>query len=104
MLPADCGKILHYGAVCLPGGFRLPLTVVTEKTVRYQTQRTERTEVEARAEGEAALLTLLQTQMTEDGSVTDTRFASARKGDWLLVTLKAECLEQIGQQVVLPRE
>ena len=42
--------------------------------------------------------------MTEDGSVTDTRFASARKGDWLLVTLKAECLEQIGQQVVLPRE
>ena len=104
MLPADCGKILHYGAVCLPGGFRLPLTVVTEKTVRYQTQRTERTEAEARAEGEAALLTLLETQMTEDGSVTDTRFASARKGDWLLVTLKAECLEQIGQQVVLPRE
>lgn len=104
MLPADCGKILHYGAVCLPGGFRLPLTVVTEKTVRYQTQRTERTEAEARAEGEAALLALLQTQMTEDGSVTDTRFASARKGDWLLVTLKAECLEQIGQQVVLPRE
>ena len=104
MLPADCGKILHYGAVCLPGGFRLPLTVVTEKTVRYQIQRTERTEAEARAEGEAALLALLQTQMTEDGSVTDTRFASARKGDWLLVTLKAECLEQIGQQVVLPRE
>ena len=104
MLPADCGKILHYGAVCLPGGFRLPLTVVTEKTVRYQAQETERTEAEARAEGEAALLALLETQMTEDGTVVDTRFASARKGDWLLVTLKAECLEQIGQQVVLPRE
>lgn len=104
MLPADCGKILHYGAVCLPGGFRLPLTVVTEKTVRYQAQETERTEAEARAEGEAALLALLETQMTEDGTVVDTRFASARKGDWLLVTLKAECFEQIGQQVVLPRE
>ena len=104
MLPADCGKILHYGAVCLPGGFRLPMTVVTEKTVRYQAQETERTEAEARAEGEAALLALLETQMTEDGTVVDTRFASARKGDWLLVTLKAECLEQIGRQVVLPRE
>ena len=104
MLPADCGKILHYGAVCLPGGFRLPMTVVTEKTVRYQAQETERTEAEARAEGEAALLALLETQMTEDGTVVDTRFASARKGGWLLVTLKAECLEQIGQQVVLPRE
>ena len=104
MLPADCGKILHYGAVCLPGGFRLPLTVVTEKTVRYQPQKKERTEAEARAEGEAALLALLETQMTEDGTVVDTRFASARKGEWLLVTLKAECLEQIGRQVVLPRE
>lgn len=104
MLPADCGKILHYGAVCLPGGFRLPMTVVMEKTVRYQAQETERTEAEARAEGEAALLALLETQMTEDGTVVDTRFASARKGDWLLVTLKAECLEQIGRQVVLPRE
>ncbi len=104
MLPADCGKILHYGAVCLPGGFRLPMTVVTEKTVRYQVQETERTEAETRAEGEAALLALLETQMTEDGTVVDTRFASARKGDWLLVTLKAECLEQIGRQVVLPRE
>ena len=104
ILPLDCGKITHYGAVCLPGGYRLPVTVVTEKTVRYQTQITSHTEAEARAEGEAALLALLKTQMTEDGSVTDTRFASARKGDWLLVTLKAECLEQIGQQVVLPRE
>ena len=104
ILPWDCGKIIHYGAVCLPGGYRLPATVVAEKTVHYQLQRTERTEAEARAEGEAELLALLETQMTEGGSVTATRFAAARKGDWLLVTLTAECLEQIGQQVVLPRE
>lgn len=104
ILPPDCGKITHYGAVCLPGGYRLPVTVVREETVRCQAQMTTRTEAEARAEGEAALLELLADQMTEGGTVTDTRFAAARKGNYLLVTLKAECLEQIGQQVVLPRE
>ena len=34
-----------------------------------------------------------------DGAVTTTRVASAVQGDWLLVTLSAECLEQIGETV-----
>ena len=34
-----------------------------------------------------------------DGAVTATRVASAVQGDWLLVTLSAECLEQIGETV-----
>jgi similar to stage IV sporulation protein len=103
MLGADCGKITHYGAVCLPGGFRLPITVVREQTVRYDACVTERREAEARAEGEATLLQLLESRMTEDGTVTSTRFSSARKGNYLLVTLRAECHEQIAQQVVLPQ-
>ena len=103
MLEADCGKIIQYGAVCLPGGFRLPVTVVKEQTVRYSAAAAERREAEARAEGEALLLQLLESQMTEDGSVTSTRFSAARKGNYLLVTLWAECHEQIGQQVVLPQ-
>lgn len=103
MLPADCGKILHYGAVCLPGGLRLPITLVREKTVRYTAVETERSEAAARAEGEKALLALLAEQLSEGASVTDTRFAAVRKDGCLLVTLKAECLEQIGRQVVLPQ-
>ena len=103
MLGPDCDKILHYGAVCLPGGFRLPITVVTERTVRCTTAVTQRTEEEAQAEGEAQLLQLLESQMTEDGTVTATQFSTARKGNYLLVTLWAECHEQIGQQVVLPQ-
>ena len=103
MLGPDCGKIIHYGAVCLPGGFRLPVTVVKEQTVRYAACVTERSEDDARAEGEAALLGLLESQMTEDGSVTSTRFSAVRQGNYLLVTLRAECHEQIAQQVVLPQ-
>lgn len=103
MLQPDCGKIIHYGAVCLPGGFRLPVTVVKEQTVRYASGVTERREADARAEGEAVLRNLLEKQMTENGTVTATRFSAARKGDYLLVTLWAECHEQIAQEVVLPQ-
>ena len=37
--------------------------------------------------------------LTEGGTVTSTRFSTARQGDVLLVTLTAECAEQIGVSV-----
>ena len=37
--------------------------------------------------------------MGKDGSVTSERLASAVQGDTLLVTLSAECTEQIGREV-----
>lgn len=103
ILQENCGKILHYGAVCLPGGFRLPVTVVKEETVSYDTAVRQRTVDEARAEGEAELLALLQAQMTPEGTITSTRFSCAEKGKYLLVNLQAECHEQIAGQVVLPQ-
>ncbi len=103
ILGKDCGKILHYGAVCLPGGFRLPITVVREETVCSSSAVVQRSQSDAQAEGEAVLMQMLQAEMAEGGSVTSTRFSAAKKGNYLLVTLWAECLEQIGQQVVLPQ-
>ena len=37
--------------------------------------------------------------LDKDGSVTSERVASAVQGDTLLVTLSAECEEQIGREV-----
>ena len=82
---------------------RLPVTVVREETTCHTAVETERTAASAKAEGEAALLELLRAQMTPEGEVVSTRFSAARKGDWLLVTLQAECHEQIARQVVLPQ-
>ena len=104
MLGADCDKIIHYSGVSLPGGLRLPITVVKEETVRYTDMPVQRTAADARAEGEALLLRLLEEQMTDTGTVTQTRFAAAEKNGCLLVTLKAECLEQIGRQVHITQE
>ena len=104
MLGADCDKIIHYSGVSLPGGLRLPITVVREETVRYTDMPVQRAVADARAEGEALLLRLLEEQMTDTGTVTQTRFAAAEKNGCLLVTLKAECLEQIGRQVHITQD
>lgn len=104
MMAADCDKIMQYKPLTLPGGFLLPVTVVKEHTVRYATAQLHRTTEQAYEEGKAELLALLQQQMTENGSISETRFAAAQQGNCLLVTLRAECLEQIGQQVLLPKE
>ena len=102
MTGVNCDKIIHYTPWTLPGGFRLPITWVTERTVSYPNPPQEKTVEEARQEGEAAALVLLEQQLPPGSSVTDTRFAAAQRDGCLLVTLKAECLEEIGTQVVLP--
>lgn len=101
VVPANCDKITQYKAWTLPGGIRLPVTLVTERWLPYTTSVGEQAEGPARQEGEALLLHLLEQQLDRDGSVTETRFAAARQGNYLLVTLKAECLEQIGVSVPL---
>ncbi len=102
MTGANCDKIIHYTPWTLPGGFRLPITWVTERLVSYETSPDEKTVEAARQEGEAAALALLEQQLPPGSTVSDTRFAAAQRGGCLLVTLKAECLEEIGTQVVLP--
>ena len=101
VMDANCDKITEYKPITLPGGFRLPLTVVIEEVTRWDTEIVERSQEEARQEGEALLLRQLEESLTEGGSITSTQFTTARQGDYLLVTLRAECLEQIGQTVYI---
>ena len=98
----DCDKITYYKPFTLPGGLRLPLTLVRERITAWEGAAAERTEQSARQEGEQQLLALLSARLPEGSTVTDTRFAAVRQGDRLTVVLKAECLEQIGQTVTLP--
>lgn len=98
----DCDKITYYKPFTLPGGLRLPLTLVWERITAWEGAAAERTEQSARQEGEQQLLALLSARLPEGSTVTGTRFAAVRQGDRLTVVLKAECLEQIGQTVTLP--
>ena len=104
MLGAGCDKIVTYRPLTLPFGLRLPVTLAVEQVTRWDTRTVERTAAQAKAEGEAQLLAQLDTMLTEGGTVTGTRFSTARQGEYLLVALAAECREEIGVSVGVEAE
>lgn len=99
---ADCDKIVQYKVLTLPWGFRLPLTLVRETITGYELRRVQRPVEEARAEGESLLRWQLAQLLGEEGTLTSSRTEAVEAGDRLLVTLRAECLEQIGREQPLP--
>ena len=104
VLGADCAKIAEYQPAVLPFGLRLPLSLVTERTVAYDTVPARNAAEAARREGEAQLLYQLRQTIGEDGAVLHTAFSREERNGWLYVTLRAECEEQIGMEVPLITE
>ena len=97
MTDPDCDKMTVYRTARLPFGLTLPVTLVTERTVRYAVNETERPVAAACAEGEAQLMTQLQAALEQSGGqLLHHRFDAVRQGTRLVVTLHAECEEQIG--------
>ena len=104
VLGADCAKITEYRPAVLPFGLRLPLSLVTERTVAYDTVPARNAAETAQREGEAQLLYQLHQTIGEDGAVLHTAFSREERNGWLYVTLRAECEEQIGMEVPLITE
>lgn len=97
MTGPDCDKMTVYHQARLPFGLTLPVTLVTERTVRYAAGETERPMADARAEGETQLMAQLEAALApSQGQLLDHSFDAVRQGKWLVVTLRAECEEQIG--------
>ncbi len=102
VLGASCDKISKNMPIRAPFGFRLPITVQSETFLRHDMAESTRTRQAAQAEGEAALLAMLHAELAGRGQVVSTRFSAAESGGYLTVTLRAECLEDIGVNVPLP--
>ena len=83
-------------SICL---FALPVTWETETLLPYELEVTPRSRADAEAQGKDMLETYLAALLGETGSVTQRRFSTAVEGDTLVVTLSAECEEQIGKEV-----
>lgn len=97
MTGPDCDKMTVYHQARLPFGLTLPVTLVTERTVRYAAGEAERPMADARAEGETQLMAQLEEALAQSqGQLLDHSFDAARQGKRLVVTLRAECEEQIG--------
>lgn len=95
----DCDKIKNQTQWTLFGLFALPVTWETEKLLPYELEVTPRSRADAEAQGKDMLETYLAALLGETGSVTQRRFSTAVEGDTLVVTLSAECEEQIGKEV-----
>ena len=104
-LGGDCDKITQYRPVCLPWGLRLPITVAAETVTAYgPSTDVPRSAGEARQEGEALLRRQLEELLGDTGTAENVRIDAVEQGSWLLVTLRAECLEEIGREVPLTKE
>lgn len=91
----DCDKITEYRPVCLPWGLRLPITVAAETVTAYgPSTDLRRSAGEARQEGEALLREQLEALLGDTGAAESVRIDAVEQGSWLLVTLRAECLER----------
>ena len=95
----DCDKIKNQTQWTLFGLFALPVTWETETLLPYELEVTPRSHADAEAQGKDVLETYLAALLGEAGSVTQRRFSTAVEGDTLVVTLSAECEEQIGKEV-----
>ena len=95
----DCDKIKNQTQWTLFGLFALPVTWETETLLPYELEIAARSRADAEAQGKDVLETYLAALLGETGSVTHRRFSTAVEGDTLVVTLSAECEEQIGKEV-----
>ena len=101
ILGDTCDKISSWNKWELPGGVALPVTAVTERLRPYEVVERTRSEEEALARGKAELEARLQAYLDEGEVLSQALTGEVREG-YLVVTLSAECQEQIGQFVAAP--
>lgn len=98
-LPMDCAKIVERTAAIRLFGLSLPLRWTRETVTSLAAVPREELLAAAKAEGETLLLRQLTATVGEGGQVVKTDFTCRDEGDYLRVTLRAECVEDIAQAV-----
>lgn len=97
-----CDKIINWEKWELPGGVALPVTMVTEKLRFYSLEEQERRTEDALVLGREALEARLAGYL-EEGEVVSQEISSRQGDGVLVVTLTAECEEQIGRFIDAPQ-
>ncbi len=98
-----CDKMITWNQCKLPGDIPLPVTIVTEWERSYTLVERRRTEEEALRLADIVLTQRLEGYLPE-GEVLSRELSYEVVEDTLLVTLTAECEEQIGKFVEIPKE
>lgn len=96
----NCDKIIEEYPLAVAGVFTLPVTVVRETYVQYRPTELMRSAQSLQTEMEAELRAYLDT-CVGSGSVTEVSVRFSERNGILTATLHAECLEDIGETVLM---
>ena len=99
----SCDKMTTYETLTLPGGAVLPVTVVRERFEEYERTPAALSPEEAERILSVKLLELLE-QEIGDGWIVSREFETENRDGAVTVTLRAECVEEIGVQRELTEE
>ncbi len=91
----SCDKITLEYPFALEGVFTLPITLVREEFPEYELVRTARDETALESSLEAELISVLEQEMDGRGEVISSAFSASKQNGLLIVTLRAECREDI---------
>lgn len=95
-------KISKSWSLTLPGGMTLPFTLRQETCRSYETVACPVDPQAARAMLEETLLSRLTALLGESGTLESCSFSSRVEGELLVVTLTAECREELGRFIPAP--
>lgn len=96
---AGYDKITTTHTLTLPGGQVMPLALRRTECRAYETVPAPLDRMAAEALLEERLTVRLKGLVGEDGEIVETGFTAREADGMLIVTLKAECQEQIGREV-----
>ncbi|MGI5936553.1 MAG: sporulation protein YqfD [Oscillospiraceae bacterium] len=91
----NCDKIITVDQLKWENVFALPVKLVTEKYLEFETRSVPEDRSGLRKRLEAQLMSRLLEQIGEDGKVVSSQYSFSEKNGLLTVTLRAECTEQI---------
>lgn len=100
----ECDKINFEYTFSIPGVFTLPFSLAREQVQPFETQEISVPPEEARAALEQALMQQLQLRIGEDGEIVSSAFTATARDGVLIVTLRAECEQEIGVARATPPE
>lgn len=99
-----CDTIIMDYHLCMEDVFSLPVRIVVQQCVYWSAQERElETQVQEDA-ARNALMEVLKQKIGEEGSVTTADFAAVPRTGGMTVTLMAECMEEIGEEIPVSEE
>ncbi len=94
-----CDKITYEYPFSMEGVFAFPITIVRERCTEYTLAETAQSTEAVEAELQKTLTAALDSRLDGRGEVVSASFASVEKDGYIIVTLRAECREDIAVEV-----